>query len=161
MAATLSGTTWTTAALSLPRNARDDVAFTVPLLRAVSCTSITSCTAAGFYPTGFDVTAPVVENLSGTSWRPRALADSAHWTLLWGLSCVSATSCVAVGEADGRAGVEALSDGAWTPVPVVTPAPETATALLGVDCDSPTACVAVGGGAGPGGTFALVADGST
>jgi hypothetical protein len=148
--ATLSGSAWKVKRLSLPADARTDVAFTVPLLRSVSCLSITSCQAVGFYPTSFDTAAPVVETLSGTAWRsvspPRP--SGANWTLLWSVSCVSASACTAVGESDGVPLVETESATGWVPTMVPLPAGDTGGSLQGADCVSATACTAVGGGIG-------------
>jgi hypothetical protein len=157
VSATLSGSTWRTTTLKLPGDARSDVAFTVPLLRAVSCAAITSCTAVGFYPTSFDATAPVVESLSGTTWRATALPGSVNWTLLWSLSCPSAGSCVAVGEGNGLPLAEAMVRGTWSSTAIALPGTMTGASLQAVSCSSTESCTAVGGGVDGGDTLPVVA----
>jgi hypothetical protein len=163
LAATTTGTAWHVKKLGLPQNARSDVAFTVPMLRSVSCVSVTSCTAVGFYPTSFDNTAPVAETLSGDVWRSARLpvTGDANWTLLWGLSCPSAGSCTAVGEADGVPLIEGLSGTTWTSSALPLPAGDTGASLQAVSCTSAATCTAAGGGIGVTGVYpVLAADGS-
>jgi hypothetical protein len=159
LAARLSGGVWHTTRLSLPAGARDNVAFTVPLLRSVWCASAGSCLAVGFYPTGYDTTAPLAENLSGTRWHPVAPATDGggNWTLLWGLSCVSITSCTAVGEDDGVPLVESLSGTGWTPDPIALPMGNSGASLQAVSCWATGSCRAVGGGIGLSGVYPVVA----
>jgi len=160
LAATLSGGAWRTATLSLPADARRDVAFTVPLLRSVACTSPSSCTAVGFYPTSFDDTVPLVETLSGSRWRPAGLSTTGHWSLLWGLACMSSQACVAVGEADGLPMVESLSAGTWSSIAIAAPVGETGSSLQAVTCPSAQQCVAAGGGLGVTGVDPVIATGT-
>ncbi|MGH9018147.1 MAG: hypothetical protein ACRDY1_10415, partial [Acidimicrobiales bacterium] len=159
LAATLAGTSWKVAALPVPGSARRNVAFTVPSLRAVSCPTAGTCVAAGFLPTGFDTTVPMVETLSAGRWRasiPPA-PPAANWTLLWGVSCPGAGSCAAVGEADGAPLVEVLANGAWTPQSVALPPRATTGALLAVACGPLPPCSAAGAVAGVSGVLPLVA----
>ncbi|MHB8290404.1 MAG: hypothetical protein ACYDEY_14465, partial [Acidimicrobiales bacterium] len=68
------------------------------VLRGVSCASTTSCTAAGYYNNG-TIHQTLVEAWTGTSWSiatsPNPLGPQV--TVLRGVSCVSTTSCLAVG----------------------------------------------------------------
>ena len=124
LVATWTGTSWHTVKLAVPPSASHNVAFTTPMLRSVSCASPSSCVAAGFYPTGFDATAPLVESLSGGRWQastPPAPAG-ANWTLLWGVWCAAQGSCTAVGEADGSPLAEVLAGGNWSSTSVGLPA---------------------------------------
>ncbi len=163
LVATESGAVWHVEKLNLPSNARSDVAFTVPLLRSVSCPSITSCTAVGFYPTSFDSTAPLVETLSGSTWRPLSppVTTKDNWTLLWGLSCLSTGSCTAVGESDGLPLVETKSATTWTSTVVPLPAGDSGASLQGVSCTSTASCTAGGGGIGVSGIYPVVASDAT
>jgi hypothetical protein len=159
LTATLSGSVWKVKKLRLPADARTDVAFTVPMLRSVSCLSTGSCTAVGFYPTTFDATVPLVETLSATVWRPvsPATVTGANWSLLWGVSCPLTGSCTAVGEADGVPLVETETDAIWTPTTVVPPTGDTGASLQAVSCASAASCTAAGGGIGVEGIYPVVA----
>jgi hypothetical protein len=125
-------------------------------LNAVSCSSPTSCTAAGS-ATDFTGTRghTLVETLRRGTWRltPSPNTKSALNSLA-GVSCASSTSCVAVGN-DGapssqRTLVESLSRGTWRviPSPVAGP-PYVVNFLNAVSCISPTHCVATGFAADP------------
>ena len=125
-------------------------------LNTVSCTSPTSCAAAG---RATDVTGTrertLVLSLKGGTWR---LSPSPNTTAalnsLAGISCASSTTCVAVGY-DGtpssqRTLVEFLSNGTWRvmPSPEAGP-PYVVNFLNAVSCMSPTHCVAAGFAADP------------
>jgi hypothetical protein len=159
VAATLSGGVWHTSRPALPGNARSNVAFTVPMMRSVWCASAASCVAVGFYPTGYDTTAPLAESLSGSKWHPvvPALSSGGNWTLLWGLSCMSVTSCTAVGEDDGVPLAQSLSGTVWTPDPIALPVGDTGASLGAVSCGATGSCDAVGGGIGVTGVYPVVA----
>jgi hypothetical protein len=66
---------------------------------------------------------------------------------LFGVSCVSATDCTAVGYSASAGKLKALTESwngtAWSLVRVPSPANATGTALQGVSCRSATACTAV------------------
>jgi len=159
LTATLSGSAWKVKRLQLPADARSDVAFTAPMLRSVSCLAITTCTAVGFYPTSFDDTAPLVETLSGTGWRPESppAPSGDNWTLLWGVTCVSTGSCSAVGEADGVPLIETESAMSWVPTIVPVPTGDTGASLQAASCVSALGCTAAGGGIGVEGIYPVVA----
>jgi hypothetical protein len=120
-------------------------------LNAVSCSSGTSCAAAG---TATDVTGTrqhtLVLSLTKGTWRLSPSPNtSAALNTLAGISCASGASCVAVGY-DGTPSsqqtlVESLSRGTWrvAPSPVAAP-PYVVNFLNAVSCISPTRCVAAG-----------------
>ena len=129
-------------------------------LNAVSCVSATLCTAVGVVPSGR--TEPIIGTLDGTRWStvpsPR---PSGRWDTgtLQSVSCVSAKSCVAVGQLGGGGGhslpiaaplIERWNGSRWW----VTPSPSTPGfgGLSGVSCVSASGCTAVGsdGGVVPG-----------
>ena len=127
-------------------------------LNAISCSNPLSCEAAG---SATDVTGTrehtLVETLRRGTWTVTPSPDT-HSALnsLTGVSCVSSTSCVAVGY-DGtpesqRTLVENLSRGKWriSRSPVERP-PFVVNFLNAVSCISPTHCVAAGFAAGPNG----------
>ncbi|HEU5266900.1 MAG TPA: hypothetical protein VFU35_09365, partial [Jatrophihabitans sp.] len=129
-------------------------------LTAVSCTSPTSCTAVG-YDSHDDQTGdqpfvlPVVDTLSNGVWTatelpaPPAAPGDLQTAELDGVSCTSATACVAVGSyftgtAGGQMLIETLSGTTWTAAELTAPSPHMSD-LRAVSCTSDTACVAVGG----------------
>jgi hypothetical protein len=158
LVATLSGTVWRVKTLALPSDARNDIAFTIPMLQSVSCVSTTSCTAVGFYPTSFDNASPLVETMSGSRWQAAVppTTAGANWTLLWGVSCRSDTSCVAVGEDDGLPLTEISSGGTWQLSAVPLPAGDSGASLQDVNCASATSCLAVGGSTSIAGVYPSV-----
>jgi RHS repeat-associated protein len=143
VAETLSGTTWTATNLPLPPGQ------TQTELTGVSCTSATACVAVG--ETGNSnptPPTPVAETLSGTTWTATNLPLPSGLTLadLSGVSCTTATACVAVGSSYYyRAPIaETLSGTTWTAANLPLPSGQTAAYLARVSCTSATACVAVG-----------------
>ena len=159
---TLSNGTWTATEGALPSDAAVDTGSTSDrsYLYSVACTSVTSCVAVGGYWTMTGDFKGFIATLSGSSWSavasplpPGALASG---SFLYGVSCASASSCVAVGryvDAGSRqAGLlDTLANGSWA----ASPAPQPADAgsdtdghqdsiLFQVSCASATACRAVG-----------------
>ena len=138
-----NGTVWTAQATPSP-------AGTVPsVLDSVSCGSPTACTAVGFLHNSQVNSMPLAESWNGTSWAVQRTPDPAgfgHSTLA-SVSCVSASSCMAVGSSHSkRAGAtlaESWNGTAWTIRPTPLP-PGTGGELTGVSCTSATACTAVG-----------------
>ncbi len=116
--ATLSGTTWSAQAAPLPTNA----AATGSTLVAVSCASATYCVGAGSYP---DTTVGNPSNGwlvvdSGGTWTGSTApqpsnagtdGDGHQDSILSGVACPSATSCVATGHyADTNGNPQPLID---------------------------------------------------
>jgi hypothetical protein len=141
---TLSGTTWSIT--TSPDTSTSDF----DVLYAVSCTSSTSCVAVGFYSSGSPYQT-IMLTLSGTSWTLTEGPDTStsDYDQLYGVSCTSSTSCVAIGFSTTGSGVsqtliETLSGGSWS----LTSSPDTSTTennyLSGVSCTSSTSCVTVG-----------------
>lgn len=125
-------------------------------LYSVSCASLVACTAVGGSNEPADqIGAPpavfLVERWNGTSWTaqptPNATnSGAAYGAQLSGVSCVSATTCEAVGGTDSasnalnRAYGELWSGSGWT-----LQAMPDANNALAVSCSSTTACLAIGG----------------
>ena len=139
---TWNGTAWSIA--SSPNEGSYDNS-----LSAVSCTSSTNCVAVGgFDHTGSGEYQTLIETWDGTAWSlttsPNQQSDTQS---LLGVSCPSATDCVAVGRYAGTNGYQALSeiwDGTtWSISPSLNPDPSE-DVLRGVSCSSTTDCVAVG-----------------
>lgn len=91
--------------MKVPAPAATDVPtpYGPPVIYAVSCVSKTSCAAVGTYltdssaTTGFGFT----EVLSGNSWKEHTITwpQGTSLSMLFGVSCTSAKSCLAVGAA--------------------------------------------------------------
>ena len=148
------GTTWTLDAPPLPSGA------TGSGLTSASCAGPTFCLAVGIYTLADFSTHPLVERWDGSSWAvqsaidppgPSGLSDNAFS----GVSCVSPTFCVAVGQTGGEiAGqplVEVWNGSTWAIVPAPAPAGATSADLRWVSCSSVTACTAVGSSVSNGG----------
>jgi hypothetical protein len=138
------GTAWSIVASPNPAGSTDSS------LRGVSCTSATDCTAVGLaYPqrSAFII---LVEHWDGTAWSMVASPNPAGspYSVLYGVSCTSATDCTAVGTtSNGSAFVTLVEhwDGtSWSIVASPNPAGSTGSYLNGVSCTSSTACTAVG-----------------
>jgi hypothetical protein len=123
----------------------------VDILNSVSCSSPTFCTAAGWSTNASSTEErTLVETFGRGSWRLIASPNTqASMNELFGVSCVSPTSCVAVGDEGApsaqRPLVETLTRGTWR----LSPSPRTAAPyvvdfLNSVSCSSPTFCVAAG-----------------
>jgi hypothetical protein len=147
-----NGTSWTTETTPDPAGAKSAE------LTGVSCTSTTSCVAVGYEKTaGAGVRPP--ENLSeiwnGTAWTiapvPGVTGDNDN--LLNGVSCPSASYCVAVGIAYSGPGpgttpaetvAELWNGSVWSLMPTPNPAGNLETRFNAVSCPSTTFCEAVG-----------------
>jgi hypothetical protein len=125
-------------------------------LASVSCVSGGTCTAVG-YATAVPARGTALQMLyavrevGGGAWAVQAVPEPADYSTgqLTGVSCTSASSCVAVGYYQNTANVvEALTetfDGtSWTIQAIPDPAGSIITNLTAVSCSAATACMAVG-----------------
>jgi hypothetical protein len=121
-------------------------------LTAVSCTSANACTAVGVYFSSAGPALTLAERWNGTSWTiqdtPNASTRSNTFN---GISCTSATACIATGD-------EVADNPGFALMPLAerwdgsrwllqnTPSPPDAkfSALGNVSCTSASACTAVG-----------------
>ena len=132
------GSSWTLQSAPEPAGASESELY------AVSCGSAASCTAVGqYYPPGGGLL-PLVEHWNGTTWTVQHVpfvtnADGS----LGGVSCPTATDCVAVGSYNNSLFAEHWNGGRWTFQTVPTPA-GTAFLLNSVSCRWPEHCTAVG-----------------
>lgn len=134
-------------------------------LAGVSCASPRSCVAVGDYEGGSDGTRTVVASFSGTAWSleqspdpgPASLDDS-----LGGVSCLTARSCVAVGDAAATAAgsghplVVSSNGAAWSAL--ASPGEGRASGLAAVSCAAPGRCLAVGGYEAASGIYRTLAE---
>lgn len=122
-------------------------------LTSVSCVSASFCMAVGWTFEWFDPSIQIwtystlAEEWNGSAWKIQAtpaLPNSSGQLL--GVSCVSPTSCVAVGTDNTQLGISETWNGeSWQMRP--TPDPDglyTQTYLDGITCVSSAACTAVG-----------------
>jgi hypothetical protein len=132
-----NGTRWS--AVPSPKSPPDTELF------GVSCVSAAFCTAAGLSVVSFsgDVTEPLIESWNGTKWSvvPNPGRQGAGFN--GGVSCVSATFCVAVGtNFNLKALIESWNGTKWSIVPAHAGTGE--SDLVGVSCISASNCTAVG-----------------
>ncbi len=121
----------------------------------VSCSSAGACMAVGWRIDKTDTLGTLAEHWNGTTWKvaPTPNPPNANSSQLDGVSCPSATECIAVGydSAHARSSpvVESWNGRIWTIS--FTPAVSFGT-LSGASCSSTTTCTATG--EGPKGTLA-------
>jgi mannosyltransferase OCH1-like enzyme len=125
---------------------------TSPELDAVSCPSLTACTAVGSYVAKSGAEKTLAERWNGTTWTIQSSPNPAviSATLL-GVSCPSRTDCTAVGRSDtnpeGTAAktlAERWNGTTWTIQATANPAGSVSSLLDADSCSSPAACTAVG-----------------
>jgi hypothetical protein len=136
------GSAWAVRSTPRPAGARN------AMLTSISCVSPSWCVAAGWYATRAHEYS-IVEHWNGISWslqrapRPRGAVNSE----LDGVSCASASACMAVGMFGNRAGdtfalIDRWTGAGWRLERAARPS--VGSGLLGVSCTSPAACTAVG-----------------
>jgi hypothetical protein len=132
------------------------------VLSAVSCGSRSSCIATGSYITSANADVTLAEHWNGRHWGVQHTPNPAGGpgSSLLGVSCWSATSCTAVGNAGNNTDTEVTLAEHWngrhwsvqrTPDPAGAPS----SFLYGVSCTSASACMAVGGYNNSGGTVSF------
>jgi len=140
-----------TAPPALATTARPAALAPADELFGVSCLSAKNCVAVGENQNAFGgAGGPLAELWNGTTWHTVAVKLPSGATMggLFGVSCLSAKDCVAVGQAGKTpvnllALVETWNGKTWTPRVLAT-ASGVATGLEGVSCRSAANCVAVG-----------------
>jgi hypothetical protein len=140
-----NGVKWSLQSMSAPAGA------TRTWLNDVSCSSASACTAVGYYSNG-STYVPFAERLSGTAWSspttlPVPAGSSANY--IDGVSCSSASACMAAGVSVNSAGKDVTLAERWNGSEWLvqsTPNVENAKGWLsgGVSCVSPLWCAAVG-----------------
>jgi hypothetical protein len=141
-----NGTSWTAQPIPNPAGP------TNPVLSAISCTSVSACTAVGWYTGSAGQTVPLAERWNGTKWAIQAtpVPSDGYDPGLTGVSCASATACTAVGGDGSPSAIAERWNGVkWvvqtTPV-LGNPGPYNmaSAGLSSVSCKSASACMAVG-----------------
>jgi hypothetical protein len=128
------------------------------VLESVSCAAVGTCVAVGVEgKIGLQPTHPIAVAETGGQWGQAVDVTppgGATHALLYGVSCPSTTSCVAVGGDDSGPFTVTETDGTWgTAEQITMPAGLTGpnfevptVSLLGVSCTAVGSCVAVGEG---------------
>ena len=120
---------------------------------SVSCISSTFCVAAGTAVTAtFDTPNTLIETWDGNNWTVIPSPNPSHDNILFGISCTSTTSCMAVGWDDSGPGevssnlAELWNGTSWSivPTPNAGQCCNNSNYLLHVSCTSSSNCVAVG-----------------
>ncbi len=117
------------------------------VLRAVSCTAGNACTAVGTSTSFGHPLQALAERWDGARWtiQPTNPAFSSSNTLFNGVSCTSASSCLAVGQLSGLAVSELWNGKTWNLTPsLLKPGPAVSSTLNSVSCTSASSCMAVG-----------------
>ncbi|MFZ0666945.1 MAG: hypothetical protein WAM97_14430 [Acidimicrobiales bacterium] len=143
LAETWDGTTWT------PTIAPSPAGSVQAQFLSVSCTSFKSCVAVGVSYDNNGNPSALAESWNGKTWTIGAPVGPPDGSLgLTGVSCPSATDCVAVGYTINRldspsAFAESWNGQVWTAEKL--PTPSGGAQVYDVACSSADACVAVGG----------------
>jgi hypothetical protein len=123
---------------------------------AESCVPDGVCVAVGSYVSGSGIGKSLAERWNGQRWRIKVTPNpaAARVSALNGVSCASASRCVAVGDWFGSSGIqrplaERWNGSAWALVPIPNPAAGRMNVLYAVACASADACEAVGNSVGP------------
>jgi hypothetical protein len=116
-------------------------------LNGVSCTAETACTAVGSYMVGSEYKT-LAFRWNGTSWSqqttPNPLEGNASEAML-GVSCSSASFCLAVGKAASKPYAETWTGGTeWTRTSLINPTGSVSATLQSVSCTSSESCMAAG-----------------
>jgi len=143
---TWNGKTWSAA--RGPRSSSQDS------FNAVSCVSTTRCVAVGrSYPDGGTLTGSLAEVWNGKRWSvmPRGTLPFGWTVNLTGVSCASASRCVAVGSAipansiASQSLIESWNGRRWSVAQSIDGgASVVSSSLAAVSCASATSCFAVG-----------------
>jgi hypothetical protein len=122
-------------------------------LSGVSCPSVQNCFAVGTYSAFNGRSHTLIEHWNGNKWAvvPSHTPAGALQSELRSVSCMSPTSCVAVGSFVTNSNaplqqplVQQGNASSWSVVPSAKPSSATASFLSGSSCAEPTTCVAVG-----------------
>jgi hypothetical protein len=122
------------------------------LLLQVSCTTATTCTAAGEYKNSSGILVTLAERWNGTEWTIQTTPNpsGAKESILNGITCVSSTECEAVGHYINSSGVkvtlaERWNGTEWTIQTTPNPSGAKESMLRGaVSCTSSYECTAAG-----------------
>jgi hypothetical protein len=141
---------WNGASWSIQRSANPTGALS-SFLAGVSCASATVCTAVGDYTNHASTPVPLAERWNGSRWSIQRTPKptGATFSKLAGVSCPSATTCIAVGSFISRAGTSVMlaerwNGASWSIQRTANPAGAKDSELVDASCASPTDCTAIG-----------------
>jgi hypothetical protein len=124
-----------------------------PVLRSVSCTSPTACTAGGYAQKKLvgGIYDALAERWNGTKWSITSPPATTFETAFLGMRCLPANACVAVGLGSSGGGTPVtlaeISNGkGWSVQPTPNPGGGgfTIPELSAISCPTTTVCMAVG-----------------
>jgi hypothetical protein len=115
---------------------------------AVSCASTTSCEAVGYRIVDEEALA-LAEHWNGSTWAYQTTVSPNDNAALYGVSCASATNCIAAGvydttTGDGATLAEIWNGSTWTQQASPNPSGAEDADFQGISCPSTTDCTAVG-----------------
>jgi hypothetical protein len=158
MPAVASGAGWSLMSSANVLVARGD-------LHGVSCVSAGACIAVGDSKNRAGTVVTLAERWNGRRWAIQATPNptGAHTSSLFGVSCVSAGACTAVGKYKNSAGTfvtlaERWSGRRWAILATPNPTGAHDSSLFGVSCVSAGACTAVGAHTDHAGSFVTLAE---
>ena len=139
-----NGTKWSTQRTPTPTGASSTA------LDGVSCVSASACTAVGYYNNS-STSVTLAERWNGTKWSIERTPspNGASYSVLYGVSCISASACTAVGEYVKASTPMTLAE-RWNGTKWSiqrSPNPKGVVGVIdlsGVSCVSARACTAVG-----------------
>src|SRR5207302_10306017 len=120
------------------------------VLRSVSCTSSTTCTAVASYTSSAGYNLTLAERWNGTSWALQTTPNPkfAGRSIFNGVSCASTTRCIAVGGYMNANGANLTLAQIWSGTSwsvQLTPNPSgKSISFAGDACSSTSLCTAVG-----------------
>ncbi|MFL5872202.1 MAG: S8 family peptidase [Solirubrobacterales bacterium] len=99
-----NGTSWSASTSPNPTNEAESV------LRSVSCTAASACTAVGNYAVkkvgGGEERKTLIESYNGSEWAIQPSTNPAAFSYLAGVSCSSSIACTAVGRSNSSSSIE-------------------------------------------------------
>jgi hypothetical protein len=144
--ATLANGTWT-------QTLNYSQGLTLPVLNGVWCATVVDCIAVGLNNDGdASAASPLIETIDNGTWTAVTsglLPAGAVTGVLEAISCLSMTSCVAVGSytdesGDSHALFETLSGTTWSPSTAPDPVGSAVLGVTSVQCFTTSSCEAVG-----------------
>lgn len=144
-----NGTAWSVQEPSLPAGATDKGSLDTASLDGVSCGSATACMAVGDFHNSSHEEVPLAERWNGTTWSVQEPPPTGtQGGYLHGVSCTSATACIAAGgflePGEFRPLAESWNGTVWSAQELVVAAGAKSSYLHGVSCTAANACTVVG-----------------
>jgi hypothetical protein len=115
-------------------------------LAAISCVTADRCVAVGYDYRLDNSRASLIESWNGDQWSimPSPNPAGAAYSVLYGISCTSASACLAVGSAASFALAEKWDGSRWSLVPAANRSSAAYSELTGISCTDAVHCLGVG-----------------